>query len=60
MKRWLLRFFNLFPFFDKSEYERQVQAEHAAERSANSISQRNFMEQELMERREPRWKNERS
>lgn len=59
MKRWLLRFFNLFPFFDKSEYERQVQAEHAAERSANSITQRNFMEQELLDRGKRAW-NERS
>lgn len=59
MKQWLLRFFNLFPFFDKSEYERQVHAEHAAERSATAMTQRNFMEQELLDRRKRAW-NKRS
>lgn len=48
MKRWLVRFFGLFPFFDLHEYERQAKVERIAWQEVQRIRQQNFMERELM------------
>lgn len=41
MKRILLRLFSHLPFFDLDEYERQVEGEAAAIRSAETVAARN-------------------
>ena len=48
MKRWLVRFFGMFPFFDLNEYERQERVEKIALQEAERIQRQNFMERELM------------